>query len=380
VAKIDLWTDFDVAGVDLSGLQDAGIVSETKTTIALQEPAGADTPKQDYVFTGGGLTYDGNGTPLSGTLSGFTAYADDVKVLQFTHFNLLATDLAADIQNNDAASMFATLFADNDTFVVHTTAHARLQGLGGKDIFDFGSNFVAGDSADGGDGNDTVILQGNYGVAGTPFVFAPDALIAVENLRLNAGTYFLKADNGNVAAGARLTVNGGHSTQMVFNGAFETDGQFTLQGGNGNDALVGGQLRDIITGGGGNDTLYGLNGADQLTGGGGQDTFFYGMTMHSNATNADWITDFNGSADRFDLPFAVNAIDAAVTAASLNKLGLVLDAAHFGAHDAALATIGTHTYLVVDFDGVAGYTDGADLVVKIDGAVNLDHLKVGSFV
>ena len=79
----------------------------------------------------------------------------------------------------------------------------------------------------------------------------------------------------------------------------------TINGGNGNDLLVGGTGNDTINGGNGddnldggtgNDTLIGDSGNDLLTGGKGADTF-----VLSNSSGFDRITDFSNGNDVIDL-------------------------------------------------------------------------------
>ena len=79
----------------------------------------------------------------------------------------------------------------------------------------------------------------------------------------------------------------------------------TINGGNGNDLLVGGTGNDTINGGNGddnldggtgNDTLIGDSGNDLLTGGKGADTF-----VLSNSSGFDRITDFGNGNDVIDL-------------------------------------------------------------------------------
>ncbi|HEX6660283.1 MAG TPA: Ig-like domain-containing protein, partial [Sphingomicrobium sp.] len=80
---------------------------------------------------------------------------------------------------------------------------------------------------------------------------------------------------------------------------FGLNGNDTINGGVGDDALVGGQKDDTITGGAG---------ADQLIGGQGNDTFVYTATSQSTPASHDTIFDFEeaGAQDVIDLA----AIDA----------------------------------------------------------------------
>ncbi|MET1111077.1 MAG: M10 family metallopeptidase C-terminal domain-containing protein, partial [Allosphingosinicella sp.] len=78
---------------------------------------------------------------------------------------------------------------------------------------------------------------------------------------------------------------------LAFNGSDETNGNFRLFGGAGNDVLTGGAGADLIFGG--------LRG-DTLTGGAGNDIFRYDNAAESNSTERDGIQDFN-AGDLIDL-------------------------------------------------------------------------------
>jgi Ca2+-binding RTX toxin-like protein len=54
------------------------------------------------------------------------------------------------------------------------------------------------------------------------------------------------------------------------------DGQFTFNGGDGNDAIIGGMRGDFINGGAGNDVITNADHLDVITGGAGFDTVVYG--------------------------------------------------------------------------------------------------------
>jgi Ca2+-binding RTX toxin-like protein len=91
-----------------------------------------------------------------------------------------------------------------------------------------------------------------------------------------------------------MTINGstlGSEESLAFNGSDETDGNFRIFGGAGNDVLTGGSGADLIFGG--------LRG-DTLTGGAGNDIFRYDKVEESNSTERDGIQDFN-AGDLIDL-------------------------------------------------------------------------------
>ncbi|HYI41678.1 MAG TPA: calcium-binding protein [Allosphingosinicella sp.] len=183
-----------------------------------------------------------------------------------------------------------------------------LTGGANNDIFFFteGGRFAAGDVVDGGDGYDGFFLRGNYSIDFTQAGFA-GALVSIENLTVagasdaryarGGGTefdYSITWDGDLLAGGQTLTVNGstlGSEESLAFNGSDETDGNFRLFGGAGND---------VLTGGSGADTIFGGLRGDTLTGGAGNDIFRYDNSAESNSTERDGIQDFN-AGDVIDL-------------------------------------------------------------------------------
>ena len=77
-----------------------------------------------------------------------------------------------------------------------------------------------------------------------------------------------------------------------------------MDGGNGNDILLGGIGNDILNGGNGNDILSGGDGNDTLTGGAGVDSFLYNIAANAS-TNFDTITDFTSGSDQLKFTVAV---------------------------------------------------------------------------
>jgi Ca2+-binding RTX toxin-like protein len=172
------------------------------------------------------------------------------------------------------------------------------------DIFYFGENgqFGASDVVNGGVGIDQLGLRGNYTI-----VFGAGQLTGIENIGLVSaqdtrfgalGTtynYNLTLNDANLASGVLMTVDGaalrGGET-LTFNGSAETNGNFRIFGGQGNDAIVTGSGNDIIQGG---------RGADDMTGGAGADTFRYFTALDSTAAAIDEILDFAPGTDKIDL-------------------------------------------------------------------------------
>ena len=128
------------------------------------------------------------------------------------------------------------------------------------------ANLTGSDKLNGGAGNDTVTLSGDYSAGLT---LGAGELQSIETVNLADGhSYNLTLGGGDVAAGKTMTIDGSAlsgGNSLSINGSAETTGsldpdrracrqRLTLTGGVGNDTFVSGGGTDVITGGGGNDT------------------------------------------------------------------------------------------------------------------------------
>ena len=220
----------------------------------------------------------------------------------------------------------------DDTIFGNAQNNVLLGGAGNDVLHPFGGD----DFVDGGDGIDTLLLNG----------FPLGSLVDVE-----AGTAsFLGVTDGPVNTFANIeNVNGstvagdvirGDANANVLNGL---GGDDSLFGGDGDDTLIGGDNVDRARAdaqGENADLLQGGTGADRLTGGLGADGFGY-----ADAEGGDTITDFSIDEDRF-----------------------VLDAESFGLGDGA----------AVAFQNVARDGDGTDAgLVDVEGGNNVYVLQGG---
>ncbi len=267
-----------------------------------------------------------------------------------------------------------------------------LIGNGGNDTFFMGGALTAYDHIDGGDGKDTVVLNGDYS---SGLVFGAATMVNVETLKLIGGhSYELTMSDGNVAAGQTLTVDAsklGGGFALTFDGSAEHDGAFVVKGGRGDDHIIGGDGADKLTGGKGNDVLQGGNGADLLNGARGNDVFVYTAVGQSTGPVFDTIAGFSTKQDKIDVWFAVTGVDAAVSHGALSlasfngDLATALGAAQLTGNHAVVFTpdsgdLAGDTFLVVDVNGTAGYQAGQDLVIELDHAAHLSQLKVADFI
>ncbi len=168
-------------------------------------------------------------------------------------------------------------------------------------------------------------------------------------------------------------------------------GNDVLNGGGGEDLIFGNAGDDVIDGGTSADTIVGGLGADNITGGGGDDQFVYASAAESSGASFDTIV--NGvwnNGDVFDLHTSVTdfftlsggSLDAASFDADLGSaVGGLLTAGRAVLYTATAGSFAGQRFLVVDGDGVAGYTAGSDYVFLMQGsAASLAQLGAEDFI
>ena len=247
-----------------------------------------------------------------------------------------------------------------------------LRGNGGADLFSHeGLAEFTGDRIDGGGGIDRVELRGAFNSGA---VFSADTMVNVETLFLHSAggtgyfSYNLTLNNGNVAAGQTLTVDGTalrYGEALMFYGSSELDGRFAILGGASNDYLNGGQGNDLIRGG---------LGRDYLKGNGGADTFAYLAAAEATGLQFDQLVGFDYRVDRIDLPGSVSGWTGHVQQGALRSASFDADlaAALNGALQANSAVLFTasqgdfagRTFAVVDGNGDGNYQAGQDYVFE----------------
>ena len=143
---------------------------------------------------------------------------------------------------------------------------------------------------------------GNGSITGSS---GTDQIVAVRDTDMTlTNTSLVMAGFGTLALNAieKATLTGGDSANVLCADAF-TLGAVTLQGGNGDDVLIGGSKNDSLFGGAGRDVLIGGLGADTIGGGTGDDLLIGGTSSLSsniaalNAIMAEW-TSTNSYAAR----------------------------------------------------------------------------------
>jgi Ca2+-binding RTX toxin-like protein len=151
------------------------------------------------------------------------------------------------IAGGGGADLLRLYDGGNDTVVA---------GAGNDNIF-FIASLTAADVVNGGEGTDTLVLQGPYGS-----LTLTSNVTQIENISLLGGgntnfgdpgtnlyDYVLTTNDANFAAGVQARINGAAllvGEDFTFNGSAETDAKFVVYGGRGVDTLTGGLGNDIF--------------------------------------------------------------------------------------------------------------------------------------
>ena len=336
----------------------------------------------EYVFTGTDLTYDSNGVPTGGTISHLreidTTY-DNHNIVGVKDFNITVQQLDTFALTNDVSGFENSVFGSGgDTYTIsahYQTVH--IVGTDGDDTFrcPYGPVLNTADTLDGGAGTNTIIFNGGAGggvSAGVPLLLQQGMLENIQDIVLKGNLkYDVELIDPNISGGKTLTLDA-HAlpaSDPVMAFVFYQSVNVNFIGTPGNDQYIGSLGDDQITGGLGSDVLSGIT---------GHNTFIYHSAAESSGASADAITDFVASKDHFQMPVAVNAMDAPITTGTLDY-GANFDAelqvalkGHLNAGDALLFTpdsgnLAGFTILVVDQNGHAGYQSGHDIVIQLGG-------------
>jgi Ca2+-binding RTX toxin-like protein len=174
--------------------------------------------------------------------------------------------------------------AGNDT-IIAGKGDDSVAGGDGDDTFRVGGNvyskFEGWDSYDGGAGNDRIVASGKVDIGLTGFSAASgiEAIVGQGQVRL---------------------LGDWNASVLDFSGATIT-GNVVINGGGGDDVIIGTAGRDVIKGGDwGNQAIDGGAGSDDLSGGSGADKYCFTSALNA-ATNVDRIRDFVSAIDQFML-------------------------------------------------------------------------------
>jgi len=262
---------------------------------------------------------------------------------------------------------------DNDDLLYGDADDDYLYGDAGDDTL-YGGN--GDDVLNGGEGADTL-----YGNAGDDSIHGDDDVSIIDG---GAGNDILYGGSSNdiIYCGEDNDTAYGRDGDDLIDGMGGND---TLYGGSGADSLFGNSGADVIFGGSGDDTLLGEYdndrlqggaGSDSLSGGSGSDQFIF-QAGDSNLLGYDSVIDFALE----DYLVLVDTGDAVIndTAIDVTAESTLNDAADLAA--TADGSVNTEiswfvfeddTYIVQDMNAAATFTDDTDLIIKLQGIVDLD--------
>ncbi len=270
-----------------------------------------------------GTTLNVYGTPVGDAIT-FTETASLTVVVngvstQFTPAQVTAVNIFGFAGNDtitvNSLASGTTLSADggddNDTLTVNgsVTVGTTLLGGNGNDTLRGGGG---NDSLDGGGGNDS--LDG--GAGNDTYMFNTNTQLNSDSITDSAGTDLLSF----VGSTTSVAVNLGLTTAQTVNANLtltlaSATSMENMTGGSGNDTLTGNTLANSLTGGGGNDAL---------TGGAGNDTYSFDTDL---VLGSDTINESGGGIDTLDFSPTTTrtvAVNLSTAAAQVVNAGLTL--------------------------------------------------------
>lgn len=323
-----------------------------------------------FTFGVAGMTFKGMSNFLG------SSGADTFDVTGYT--NWIEIHGGAGDDTITGAGVRNTFFGGDGNDTLRTSAVGRLYGEAGDDtlwisdgplgILDNHRNVTA----DGGGGNDTIVIHGNTSKFDLGSMFASVDQVSVTFHSIENVTVEGTGTGTHVVAGSDQ-VNTLQVSPVGDTGAFHVEfdgwgGDDVLLGSAGADLLRGEFGSDTIDGRAGADMITGGSGADALTGGAGSDTFIFKALSDSTLAQRDAILDFShAEGDRIDLsaidaiaggiddPFHLeNGFSGAAGELLLRSLGggqyeVLGDVDGDGAADFALAFASTTAPVVSDF-------------------------------
>jgi Ca2+-binding RTX toxin-like protein len=189
---------------------------------------------------------------------------------------LIGSAFADTLTGNSSDNVLSGL-GGGDLLRLHDGGNDAALGGTGNDIFFYGGALTAADLNDGGEGSDTLVLQGDHDLT-----LGASSLTGIEGISIQSGSvtrwgqsgansydYALRTVDANVAAGQQLRLNAQSlksGEDLTFDGSAETDGSFFIYAGFGTDTLTGGAGRDIFFFEAGR-----FGAGDRVNGGGGAD-------------------------------------------------------------------------------------------------------------
>jgi Ca2+-binding RTX toxin-like protein len=252
--------------------------------------------------------------------------------------------------------------------------------LSGTDTTVINLNLAGTLSGTAGDGQaDTVILNSTNGVD-TINVLGQNGNISVSGLPALVNLQ-------NVEGIDRLVINGNAGNDTISAAALVTPASLTLDGGAGDDTIVGSNLADVMVGGDGNDFVDGRRGNDVALLGAGNDGFLWNPGDGNDAIEGQAGTDemlFNGANISENIDISANGgrirffRDVANVVMDTNDVERITFNAFDGRDTININDLsGTDANLIrLNLNGSSGQTDGVTDQVSINGTNGNDAIAI----
>lgn len=224
---------------------------------------------------------------------------------------LLNTDANKDLTLANVETVTVYMGDGDDTFSAAGSAVAgavygsalAVYGGAGNDTFNQGSASTPSETIWGGSGTDTVSYASRSAAVTVTIGTGVDDGISGENDDINSDVEVVTGGSGNdtltAATGVAATLNGGPGNDTLIGDS----GADTLNGGAGNDTLRGGAGNDTLNGDDGDDTFdegATSNGGDVMNGGAGIDTVDYSARTASLTVTMDGAAANDGETGEAD--------------------------------------------------------------------------------
>jgi Ca2+-binding RTX toxin-like protein len=259
--NVENLTGTNAAGQTLTGNGSANAITGAAGNDVIDGGIGADT------MTGGAgsdLYFVDNAGDLVVELPGASEGVDEIRAAVAV-YSIVNTAVEGLVANSNINHDFRGN-SGNNTIIGGTGSDVLrlydggndtvIAGAGNDNIF-FIASLTAADVVNGGEGTDTLVLQGPYGS-----LTLTSNITQIENISLLGGgntnfgdpgtnlyDYVLTTNDANFAAGVQARINGAAllvGEDFTFNGSAETDAKFVVYGGKGQDTLIGGFGADIF--------------------------------------------------------------------------------------------------------------------------------------
>ena len=250
----------------------------------------------------------------------------------------------------------------DDTMFVNGASNSLFNGNKDDDTLAF-TGVITASTIGGGQGDDTLTQAAGSSMTGTSLLLGD----GVDTFAQAAGALATDFGAGN-------TIEGGDGNDTITLLA-TTAADAVINGGAGTDAISAGAGDDTLNGGAGNDAITGFNGADTMTGGGGANAFIYTTVAQSgNVTTGavDVITDFTTGTDTIDQSGAFT-IDGAQIGTGLTAVTATTYAGALAAVN-ALAAAAADSFAVVAVGSGSSFTSylmGMAAGAAVDFAVQI---------